>query len=360
MTNDNIFNDNYDFDRTSNDPSHNTVKNKQQINDEEKQKELSLRPGFLEDFVGQDHIKQNLQIFIDAAKKRSSALDHTLFYGPPGLGKTSLASIISKEMSSGFTATSGPILIKAADLAAILTNLNKGDVLFFDEIHRLNTSVEEILYSAMEDFVLDIIIGEGPGARSVRIDLPRFTLIGATTRLGLISNPLRDRFGIPMRLSFYNDQELSTLIIRASNMLDKKEGNNFKIIKPEGALEIAKRSRGTPRIALRLLRRVRDFASFSNQNIDQDLAANSLDKIEVDNQGLDGNDYRYLMFIYDNYEGGPVGAGTIAAGLSEQKDVIEDTIEPYLIQIGFIKRTKSGREITSKARTYLTQAKDKN
>ena len=309
--------------------------------------DFSLRPNLLHEFVGQKQIKDNLSIFIQAAQNRSEALDHTLFYGPPGLGKTSLATIIAKEMGVNFKATSGPTLSKAADLAAILTNLQANDVLFIDEIHRLNTNIEEILYPAMEDFCLDIIIGEGPVARSVRIDLPRFTLIGATTRLGLISNPLRDRFGIPLRLTFYNTEELIQVINRAAVILNTQ-------ITPSGATEIAQRSRGIPRIALRLLKRVRDFASVDNKvQIDKEIANTALNRLEVDKMGLDSNDYRYLMFISTNYNGGPVGIETIAAALSEQKDAIEEAIEPYLIQMGLLQRTPRGRVITNKAFTHL-------
>ncbi|MGC0371345.1 MAG: hypothetical protein DGJ47_000031 [Rickettsiaceae bacterium] len=309
--------------------------------------ETSLRPNLLDEFVGQEHIKSNLKIFIQAAQGRDESLDHTLFYGPPGLGKTSLASIVSKEMGVNFKATSGPTLSKAADLAAILTNLQKGDVLFIDEIHRLNTNIEEILYPAMEDFFLDIIIGEGPAARSVRIDLPRFTLIGATTRLGLISNPLRDRFGIPLRLNFYTVPELMKVINRAASLMRAK-------ITPDGAEEIAKRSRGTPRIALRLLKRVRDFAAVeNNKEIDAKIADKSLCRLEVDQIGLDSNDYRYLNFIATNYNGGPVGVETIAAALSEQRDAIEEAIEPYLIQAGLLQRTPRGRVITQNAFKHL-------
>lgn len=307
----------------------------------------SLRPNLLNEFIGQEQIKSNLQVFITAAKNRNESLDHTLFYGPPGLGKTSLAHIIAKEMGVNFKATSGPTLSKAADLAAILTNLQENDVLFIDEIHRLNTNIEEILYPAMEDFSLDIIIGEGPAARSVRIDLPRFTLIGATTRLGLISNPLRDRFGIPLRLNFYNNNELTLVIKRAARLL-------VADISEDGAQEIAKRSRGTPRIALRLLKRIRDFASVDNKKqITAQVADNALGRLEVDKSGLDSNDYRYLKFILDNYNGGPVGVETIAAALSEQRDAIEEAIEPYLIQIGFLQRTPRGRIITNNAFTHL-------
>lgn len=306
-----------------------------------------LRPSLLQDFIGQEHIKSNLSVFIRAAQNRSESLDHTLFYGPPGLGKTSLANIISKEMNVNFRATAGPALSKKAELAAILTNLQPHDVLFIDEIHRLNTNIEEILYSAMEDFFLDIIIGEGPSARSVRIDLPKFTLIGATTRLGLISNPLRDRFGIPLRLSFYKIEELVSVINRAASILNIH-------ITPQGAREIAMRARGTPRIALRLLKRVRDFAVIENQGqIDEKIASSALYKLEVDKMGLDSNDYRYLKFIADNYNGGPVGVETISAALSEQKDAIEDAIEPFLIQIGMVQRTPRGRVLTANAFKHL-------
>lgn len=313
--------------------------------------ESSVRPSYLKEFIGQEQIKNNLAIFIKAAKNRLEALDHTLFYGPPGLGKTTLAQIISKEMGVNFKSTSGPTLSKAADLAAILTNLQKNDVLFIDEIHRLNSSIEEILYPAMEDFVLDLIIGEGPAARSVRINLPRFTLVAATTRLGLITNPLRDRFGIPLRLNFYNKEELKSVLLRASQILDI----NLSL---EGAEEIANRSRGTPRIALRLLRRIRDFASVEGQEvINNNVADLALNRLEVDKAGLDSNDYRYLKFIADHYNGGPVGVETISAGLSEQKDSIEETIEPYLLQIGFLQRTNRGRIITESGFAHLMLSK---
>jgi Holliday junction DNA helicase RuvB len=316
--------------------------------------EINLRPNLLKDFIGQEQIKANLGIFIQAAKNRSESLDHTLFYGPPGLGKTSLAQIVSKEMGVNFKATSGPTLSKAADLAGILTNLQENDVLFIDEIHRLNTNIEEILYPAMEDFSLDIIIGEGPAARSLRIDLPKFTLIGATTRLGLLSNPLRDRFGIPLRLNFYNSEELQNVLVRAAKLLNTK-------ITDDGAKEIARRSRGTPRIALRLLKRVRDFASVDNHlEINQKIADIALNKLEVDKAGLDSNDYRYLRFIIDNYNGGPVGVETIAAALSEQRDSIEEAIEPYLIQIGHLQRTSRGRMVTANAFEHLGLPKPKN
>lgn len=317
-------------------------------NDElETDQEFSLRPNYLAEFIGQEHIKSNLLIFINAARNRGEPLDHTLFYGPPGLGKTSLAQIISKEMGVNFKSVSGPTLTKAADIAAILTNLQKDDVLFIDEIHRLNTTIEEVLYPAMEDFSLDIIIGEGPAARSVRIDLPKFTLIGATTRLGLLSNPLRDRFGIPLRLNFYTTSELMKIIDRAASLLQTK-------ISTDGLEEIAKRSRGTPRIALRLLKRVRDFATVDNiEEIKKSTADHALTRLEVDNAGLDSNDHRYLRFIAENYRGGPVGVETIAAALSEQRDAIEEAIEPYLIQIGMLQRTPRGRMITDQAFEHI-------
>ncbi len=306
-----------------------------------------LRPAFLQDFLGQNKIKENLQIFLNAAKKRGDNLDHTLFYGPPGLGKTTLSQIIAHEMGVGFKGTSGPVISKSGDLAAILTNLQENDVLFIDEIHRLNSSVEEVLYSAMEDYKLDIIIGEGPSARAIKIDLPKFTLVGATTRLGLLSNPLRDRFGIPLKLNFYSIEELKKIVIRDASILGIE-------ISDGGALEIAKRSRGTPRIAIRLLKRVRDFASNANATeVDQELANSSLNRLEIDSQGLDSSDLDYLQFIAVNYQGGPVGIETIAAGLSEEKDSIEDTIESYLIQRGFVQRTPRGRVLTKIAFKHL-------
>lgn len=317
-----------------------------QINEEDKAENI-LRPLYLADFLGQEKIKDNLKIFINAAKKRSDSLDHTLFYGPPGLGKTTLAQIIAHEMGVGFKGTSGPIITKAGDLAAIITNLQPGDVLFIDEIHRLPSAVEEVLYSAMEDYKLDIIIGEGPAARAIKIDLPKFTLVGATTRLGLLANPLRDRFGIPLRLNFYEAEELAQILIRDAKILQIK-------IAPKAALEIAKRSRGTPRIAIRLLKRVRDFASHASSDlIDEKIADLSLRKLEIDAEGLDAADNRYLKFIANNYRGGPVGIETIASALSEEKDSIEDTIETYLIQKGFIDKTPRGRVLTTTALKYL-------
>jgi len=309
---------------------------------EDEKHENVLRPSFLGDFIGQKKLKENLEIFLNSAKSRNDSLDHTLFYGPPGLGKTTLAQIISHEMGVGFKSTSGPVISKSGDLAAILTNLQAGDVLFIDEIHRLNKNVEEVLYSAMEDFKLDIIIGEGPSARAIKIDLPKFTLVGATTRLGAIANPLKDRFGIPLRINFYDVSELEQIIVRDSKILNIG-------IENLASKEIAKRSRGTPRIAIRLLKRVRDFAINANLNIvNQKIADYALTQLEIDQNGLDSSDHRYLRFIAENYRGGPVGIETIASAISEEKDTVEDSIEPYLIQQGLIEKTPRGRVITEK------------
>jgi Holliday junction DNA helicase RuvB len=309
--------------------------------------ELSLRPMQLSEFTGQRKVCENLEVFVKAARARQEPLDHTLFYGPPGLGKTTLAQIVASEMGVGFRATSGPLLTKAGDLAAILTSTQPRDVLFIDEIHRLNAAVEEVLYPAMEDGKLDLIIGEGPAARTVQIDLPPFTLVGATTRLGLLSNPLRDRFGIPLRLQFYSVDELETVINRAASIM--KIG-----MSEQGAHEIARRSRGTPRIAVRLLRRVRDFAHAADKStIDEALADKALSRLEVDGLGLDSADRRYMMFIAEHYAGGPVGIETVAAGLSEQRDSLEETIEPYLLQQGFLQRTPRGRMLTDQAFSHL-------
>lgn len=314
---------------------------------EEDTQEASLRPLSLEEFIGQEQAKSNLRVFVDAAKGRKDVLDHVLLYGPPGLGKTTMAQIVAKEMGVNFKATAGPILSKAGDLAAILTNLQEGDVLFIDEIHRLNSTVEEVLYPAMEDFTLDLIIGEGPAARSIQIDLPKFTLVGATTRLGLLTNPLRDRFGIPTRLQFYTIEELQTVIKRGARILDVT-------MSEEGSLEIARRSRGTPRVALRLLKRVRDFANVAGETeISAALADSSLLQLQVDKAGLDSADHRFLRFIAKHYAGGPVGIETIAAGLSEQRDSLEETIEPFLIQQGFLQRTSRGRMLTPAAFAHL-------
>ena len=309
--------------------------------------DAALRPKTLDEFVGQQAARENLRVFIEAAKGRGDALDHVLFFGPPGLGKTTLAQIIARELGVGFRATSGPVIAKSGDLAALLTNLEDGDVLFIDEIHRLAPAVEEILYPAMEDRVLDLMIGEGPSARSVRIDLPKFTLIGATTRQGLITTPLRDRFGIPVRLTFYSVAELEQVVRRAARLLGL-------VLTRDGAAEVARRSRGTPRIAGRLLRRVRDFAQSDNDaEVDARVADSALTRMEVDQLGLDAMDRRYLLMIADIYKGGPVGVETLAAGLSEPRDTIEEVIEPYLIQLGLVARTARGRCLNGAAWTHL-------
>jgi Holliday junction DNA helicase RuvB len=309
-----------------------------------------IRPSALSEFVGQQQARSNLQVFIDAARQRGDALDHVLFVGPPGLGKTTLAQIVARELGVNFRATSGPVIAKSGDLAALLTNLDDRDVLFIDEIHRLNPAVEEILYPAMEDYQLDLIIGEGPAARSVKIDLAKFTLVAATTRLGLLTTPLRDRFGIPVRLQFYTVEELEKIVVRAARILGVP-------VTKDGGLEIARRSRGTPRIAGRLLRRVRDFATVEGlSEITRDLADRALGMLEVDASGLDSLDLRYLTMIAHNFGGGPVGVETIAAGLSEPRDAIEDIIEPYLIQQGFLQRTPRGRLLTGKAFAHLGMA----
>jgi Holliday junction DNA helicase RuvB len=307
----------------------------------------SLRPQRLGEFIGQQQARSNLSVFIEAARARREALDHVLFVGPPGLGKTTLAQIVARELGVNFRATSGPVIAKAGDLAALLTNLEERDVLFIDEIHRLNPAVEEILYPAMEDFQLDLIIGEGPAARSVKIDLAAFTLIGATTRAGLITNPLRDRFGIPVRLNFYSESELEEIVSRGARVLGIG-------MTGDGANEIARRARGTPRIAGRLLRRVRDFALVAGATaIDRAAADRALVELEVDAAGLDAMDRRYLTTIAENYGGGPVGIETIAAALSEPRDAIEEIIEPFLIQKGFLQRTPRGRLLTSHAFRHL-------
>ncbi|MBX9728084.1 MAG: Holliday junction branch migration DNA helicase RuvB [Sphingopyxis sp.] len=309
--------------------------------------DAALRPKTLDEFVGQQAARENLRVFIAAAKARGEALDHVLFFGPPGLGKTTLAQIMAREMGVNFRATSGPVIAKAGDLAALLTNLDDGDVLFIDEIHRLAPAVEEILYPAMEDRALDIMIGEGPAARSVRIDLPRFTLVGATTRQGLLTTPLRDRFGIPVRLNFYTAEELERVITRAAGLLGLA-------IAPDGAREIARRARGTPRIAGRLLRRVRDFAHAGGaETVDAPTADRALNRLEVDALGLDAMDRRYLTMIADIYRGGPVGVEALAAGLSEPRDTIEDVIEPYLLQLGLIARTARGRQLNGPGWKHL-------
>ncbi len=309
--------------------------------------DTTLRPQTLDEFTGQAEARANLKVFIEAAKNRGEALDHVLFVGPPGLGKTTLAQIMAKELGVNFRSTSGPVIAKAGDLAALLTNLEDRDVLFIDEIHRLNPAVEEILYPAMEDFQLDLIIGEGPAARSVKIDLSKFTLVAATTRLGLLTTPLRDRFGIPVRLSFYTVEELELIVRRGARLMGLG-------ITDDGAREIARRARGTPRIAGRLLRRVRDFAEVAKaEAVTKQIADEALTRLLVDNMGLDQLDKRYLTMIALNFGGGPVGIETIAAGLSEPRDAIEDIIEPYMIQQGFIQRTPRGRILTANAWKHL-------
>ena len=309
--------------------------------------EANLRPQLLAEFIGQEQARSNLKVFITAAKARKEALDHVLFAGPPGLGKTTLAQIMARELGVGFRSTSGPVIGKAGDLAALLTNLEDRDVLFIDEIHRLNPAVEEILYPAMEDYQLDLIIGEGPAARSVKIELSRFTLIGATTRTGLLTTPLRDRFGIPVRLNFYTHAELELIVTRGARVLKVA-------ISPDGAAEIARRSRGTPRIAGRLLRRVRDFAAVEQAElVTAEIADRALRQLEVDGEGLDALDHRYLTCIAKNYDGGPVGIETISAALSEPRDALEEIVEPFLLQQGFIGRTPRGRVLTLRAYKHL-------
>lgn len=312
--------------------------------------DMSLRPLALGEFIGQEQARSNLAVFIEAAKTRGDALDHVLFVGPPGLGKTTLAQIVARELGVNFRSTSGPVIAKAGDLAAQLTNLDERDVLFIDEIHRLNPSVEEILYPAMEDYQLDLIIGEGPAARSVKIDLPKFTLVGATTRQGLLTTPLRDRFGIPVRLQFYTVEELELIVTRGARVIGIG-------MSPDGANEIARRARGTPRIAGRLLRRVRDFALVGGSDtITRAIADRALQLLEVDNAGLDLMDRRYLTLVAQSFGGGPVGIETIAAALSEPRDAIEEIIEPYLIQKGFVQRTPRGRVLTPHAFAHIGMA----
>ncbi|OBQ45810.1 Holliday junction branch migration DNA helicase RuvB [Halodesulfovibrio spirochaetisodalis] len=307
----------------------------------------SVRPSSLDDFIGQEELRQNLKIYIQAAKARGQAMDHTMFYGNPGLGKTTLSQIMAEELGVNIVSTSGPVLERSGDLAAILTNLGRNDILFVDEIHRMPISVEEVLYPAMEDFKLDLVIGQGPGARTVKIDLEPFTLVGATTRIGLLSSPLRDRFGVICRLEFYTPQELSTIVTRTARILGVD-------IAPDGALEIGRRSRGTPRIANRLLRRVRDFATVKGGvTVDAELASSALKMMDVDESGLDQMDRKLLSVLIEHYGGGPVGAKTLAVACSEDVKTIEDIYEPYLIQCGFIKRTHRGRVATAKAYRHL-------
>jgi len=314
---------------------------------EEERLERSLRPKILDEYIGQDKVKENMKVYIEAAKKRGEPLDHVLLYGPPGLGKTTLSNIISNEMNSNIKITSGPAIEKPGDLAALLTNLNEFDVLFIDEIHRLNKSVEEILYPAMEDFALDIIIGKGPAARSIRIDLPKFTLIGATTRAGQLTSPLRDRFGVMFRLELYTKEELASIIVRSATILGVE-------ISGDGAYEIASRSRGTPRLANRLLKRVRDFAEVKGSGeIDAKIACYALDRLEIDELGLDNIDRMMLKAIIDCYDGGPVGLETLAATIGEEAVTLEDVYEPYLMQIGFLSRTPRGRCVTRLAYEHL-------
>ena len=309
--------------------------------------DVSLRPKVLTEYIGQGKVKENLKVFIDAARSRGESLDHVLFYGPPGLGKTTLAHIIAAEMGVNIKSTSGPVIEKPGDLAAVLTNLEPGDVLFIDEIHRLSPVVEEILYPAMEDYQLDIMIGQGPSARTIKLDIPRFTLVGATTRAGLLSSPLRDRFGVLSRLEFYTHDELATIVTRSAGILEVR-------INPEGAAEISRRSRGTPRIANRLLRRVRDFAEVDGDGmIDKTMADQALVRLEVDQRGFDHMDRLLLETIIDKFSGGPVGLDTLAAAIGEEKDTIEDVIEPYLLQQGFLNRTPRGRVATHQAYSHL-------
>lgn len=315
--------------------------------DEESINELSLRPKTLSEYIGQTKVKENMKIYIEAAKKRGEALDHVLLYGPPGLGKTTLSNIIANEMEANIRITSGPAIEKPGDLAAILTSLSENDILFIDEIHRLNRSVEEILYPALEDFNLDIMIGKGPSARSIRLDLPKFTLVGATTRAGSLSTPLRDRFGIVNRLEMYSEKDLTTIVTRSSSILDIE-------IEKEASQEIAKRSRGTPRIANRLLKRVRDYALvLGDGNINLEIAKLALDKLEIDDLGLDSTDKNILETMIYKYNGKPVGVDTLAATINEEVDTLEDVYEPYLMQIGFLARTPRGRIPTPLAYEHL-------
>ena len=315
-------------------------------------KEDGIRPTSLSDYIGQPVVREQMEIFIGAARKRGESLDHTLIFGPPGLGKTTLANIIAREMKSNLRSTSGPVLERAGDLAAILTNLEEGDVLFIDEIHRLSPLVEEILYPAMEDFQLDIMIGEGPGARSIKLDLPRFTLVAATTRAGLLTSPLRDRFGIVQRLEFYNIPDLTTIVARSARLMAVG-------MDAAGAAEIARRARGTPRIANRLLRRVRDYADMQSSGlVDDRVAGQALDMLAVDKRGLDSVDRRYLQTLHERFSGGPAGVESIAASMAEDRGTLQDVIEPYLIQQGFVERTARGRQLTPMGQTLMDEFGD--
>jgi len=315
--------------------------------EEDENLELSLRPRYLREYIGQTKVKHNLEVFIEAARQRQEALDHVLLYGPPGLGKTTLAGVIANELGVNFRVTSGPAIERPGDLAALLTNLSENDCLFIDEIHRLSRAVEEVLYPALEDYALDIIIGKGPSARSIRLDLPKFTLIGATTRAGSLSSPLRDRFGVISRLEFYTEGELKDIVLRSARILDVK-------VDSSGAQEIAKRSRGTPRVVNRLLRRVRDFAQVRGEGeITAQVADFALSQLEVDALGLDGTDHKLLSTMLDKFDGGPVGLDTLGAAISEATETIEDVMEPYLLQIGFIQRTPRGRVVTRLGLAYM-------
>lgn len=334
-------------------PDDPSLQPERQSEDVAREGDRALRPQMLSEFVGQADARANLAVFIESAKRRGEAMDHTLFHGPPGLGKTTLAQIMARELGVGFRMTSGPVLAKAGDLAAILTNLEAQDVLFIDEIHRLNPAVEEVLYPALEDFELDLVIGEGPAARTVRIELQPFTLIGATTRMGLLTTPLRDRFGIPTRLEFYTVEELHKIVTRGARLMGAPAT-------PDGAQEIAKRARGTPRIAGRLLRRVVDFAIVEGDGtVTHAIADSALTRLGVDHLGLDSADRRYLRLIAENYQGGPVGIETMSAALSESRDALEEVIEPYLLQQGLIQRTPRGRMLAQKAWAHLGMAAPK-